>query len=115
MVYLANNALPAIRAYFYPHDFASPANEEDVRVHAERRLRSCFVRLDDCLADGRAFLLGSRISAADFLFAIICRWSRSMSKPADNWPNIASYLARMKQRKGLRAVHEREGLTDWIG
>jgi glutathione S-transferase len=115
MVYLANNALPGFRAYFYPQDFADTESEAQVKEHAERRLHAALDRLDARLSDGREFLLGGSIGAADFLFTILCRWTRNMTKPAQSWPHLALYLARMKQREGLRAVHEREGLTDWIG
>lgn len=114
MIYLANSMLPAIRAYFYPQDFASAANENEIKKYAESRLHAGFDRLDTDLSDGREYVLGSQLTAADFLFTIICRWSRNMSRPADTWPRLASYLRRMKQRQGLQEVHRCEGLTDWI-
>ena len=114
MIYLANSMLPAIRAYFYPQDFAPAGSEKDAQASAERRLQAGFHRLDSELSDGREYVLGSQLTAADFLFTIICRWSRNMSRPAGTWPQVARYLSRMKQREGLRQVHQHEGLTDWI-
>ena len=110
MIYLANSMLPAIRGYFYPQDFAG--SEDAVKANAEQRLQAAFARIDSELFDD--YVLGPQITAADFLFTIICRWSRNMSRPAHTWPHLASYLSRMRQREGLREVHRREGLTDWI-
>jgi glutathione S-transferase len=112
MVYLANNLLPAVRAFFYPQDF--PGAEDEVQDNARQRIEAVFTRLDGRLADGRKFILGSDITAADFLVTVACRWSRNLPRPAKNWPHLGPYEARMKQREGLRAVHRREGLTDWI-
>lgn len=112
MVLLANNLLPAARAFFYPEDF--PGAEDEVKDHARRRIETVFARLDDRLSDGRNFILGSQLTAADFLITVACRWSRKLPRPAETWPHLASYVSRMKQRHGLQAVHEREGLTDWI-
>ena len=113
MVYMANVLMPAFRAYFYPQDFAGAADE--VKANAAKRVGEGLARLDARLADGRPHLLGDDVTAADFLATILCRWSRNMEKPADAWPRLAAYLARMKQRESLVEVHEREGITDWIG
>lgn len=114
MIFLANTMLPAIRGYFYPQDFVAPDGESAFKANAETRLASGFERMDRMLSDGRSYLLGDQLTAADFLLTVISRWSRNMSRPGDTWPHLGSYLARMKQRESLRAVHEREGLTDWI-
>ena len=45
---------------------------------------------------------------------ILARWSRNMPRPAAAWPHVKAYLDRMRARPGLREVHAREGLTDWI-
>ncbi len=115
MIALANGAMPAFRAFFYPQDLGGPEDAERVKNNARMRIERSLERLDSRLADGREFLLGSTMSAPDFLATMLARWSRNMLKPASSWSNLDRYLTRMKQREGLREVHAREGLTDWIG
>jgi glutathione S-transferase len=114
MVFLANALLPAFRNLFYADEFAPPEGQADSIARAGARIGAVFDRLDARLADGRTFLLGEAITAPDFLLTMLARWSRNMPRPASDWPNLGPYLARMKKRPGLREVHAREGLTDWI-
>lgn len=114
MVYLANVLQPAFRAWFYPHEPAGEAQVEAVQAMARGRVEAALQRLDDRMADGRAYMLGERLTAADFLATMLCRWSRNMPQPATDWPHLKPYLDRMRAMPSLRDVHVREGLTDWI-
>jgi len=58
-------------------------------------------------------LLGSEVSAADFLMTMLMRWSRNMPRPTDTWPVLREYAARMKTRPSFKEVYARQGLTDW--
>lgn len=114
MIYLANTLLPAFRALFFVADVASPEHQADALDFARRRIEAAFAQIDQRLADGRPYLLGADITATDFLFGMLARWSRKMPRPAETWPSLNTYLTRLKARPGLRAVHAQEGLTDWI-
>jgi glutathione S-transferase len=113
-VYLANALLPAFRNLFYAEDFAGAAHAADSIEHARARIEAAWTLIDQRLADGRPFLLGQDMRAPDFLLTMLTRWSRNQPRPATAWPHLAAYVARMKQRPGLREVHAREGLTEWI-
>ena len=115
MMFLTNTLMPAFRAWFYPHEPAGPAQVEAVQAAARARIEAIWDRLDQDLAGRGPYMLGARVTAVDFLATMLMRWSRNMPKPATRWPNLARYLARMRARPALIAVHEREGLTDWIG
>lgn len=115
MLFLANTMQPAFRVWFYPQEGAGPANIDAVKAEARRKIEEAWSMLDARLSDGRAFLLGDRMTAPDFLATMLTRWSRNMPKPATAWPHVGAYVARTKQRDALREVHRREGLTDWIG
>lgn len=65
-------------------------------------------------ADGRAHLLGERASVADLLLVMLARWSRNLPGPATDRPHLRPYLDRMRAWPSLKAVHAREGLSDWI-
>ncbi|MBO9709626.1 MAG: glutathione S-transferase family protein [Caulobacter sp.] len=114
MVYLANTVLPAFRAWFYPHEPAGRDAAEDAQAAARSRIEAAWDRIDAQLAAGGPYLLGEKLSAADFMATMLMRWSRNMPRPATAWPNIARYLGRMRAMPSLREVHAREGLTDWI-
>ena len=89
--------------------------EEAVKAAARPRIEAAWDRVDAALADGRAHILGERLSAVDFLLAMLCRWSRAMPRPATEWPHLRAYLGRMRAMPSLREVHAREDLDDWIG
>lgn len=115
MVFLANTLQPAFRLWFYPHEGAGPEHEAATQALARGRVEAGLARLDGFLADGRAYMLGERLTAVDFLATMLCRWSRNMPKPATDWPNLNRYLDHMRAMPSLVEVHRREGLTDWIG
>ena len=114
MVYLANALMPAFRRWFYAEVTAAPDDVEAFKADARAGIEAVWRRVDERFADGRPYLLGERLSVADFLLTMLTRWSRNMEMPATSWPHLGVYIARMKQRPGLIEVHQREGLSDWI-
>ena len=86
-----------------------------MKAEAQGYLEAAFARMDANLADGRAFMLGERMTALDFLATMLCRWSRAMPRPATDWPRLGAYVDRMRALPSLQEVHRREGLEDWIG
>jgi len=112
-IFLANTLLPAMRDWFYADTDGDPAGADAVKALARRRIESAWDRLDSRLADGRTHLLGSELTAADFLATMIMRWSRNMPRPAASWKNLAPYIQRMRSRPAFIEVNDREGLTDW--
>jgi glutathione S-transferase len=115
MFYLANTLQPAYRRWFYPEEAAGADNVDAAKRVARAKIEEVWTNLDAKLADGRAFILGKNLTAADFLAAILMRWSRNMPKPATEFLNLAGYIDRMRKYPSLREVHARENLTDWIG
>lgn len=114
LVWLANTLMPAFRAWFYPAEPAGAGHEDAVKAQMRATIENGWARLDARFADGRPFALGETLSAVDFLLTMLMRWSRNMPRPAECWPNLAAYGERQRARPALRAVHEREGLTEWI-
>ncbi len=114
MLFLANTLQPAFRAWFYPDEPAGPDQVEAVQARARADIEAIWARVDARFADGRRFLLGDRLSAADFLLTMLTRWSRAMPVTATAFPHLAGYVARMRTMPSLREVHAREGLDDWI-
>lgn len=113
MVFLANGVLPAMRDWFYAGQDGAPEGAEAVRDLARRRIEAAWPRLAAALADGRAFLFGEEPGAADFLAAMVMRWSRNMARPASEHPELAAYLARMGGLASYAELCRREGLAPW--
>lgn len=113
IVFLANTLQPAFRDYFYPHEAAGPDNAEATRTRAAEEIEAAWEQVEAHLARRGPYLLGPSVSAADFLLTMLMRWSRNMTRPATDWPQLAALAQRMKARPGFSLLYQREGLTEW--
>lgn len=118
MFFMANTVQPAYRAWFYPSEPAGAGNVEASQQQARARLEQAWGRVAAHLeADGEAnggpYMLGTRLTAVDFLTTILMRWARNMPRPVESWPALATYARRMKSMPSFKEVYAREGLTDW--
>lgn len=114
MIFLANTLMPAFRLYFYADEGAGPQNAQAAKAHAQARIEKAWDRIDALLADGRPYMLGARMSAADFLLTMLTRWSRNMARTALEWPHLAAYVLRLRAMPSYREMQAREGLQGWI-
>lgn len=113
MFYLANAVQPLFRNWYYADETAGPDNAEAVKDSARRRLEACFENLDAHLAANGPFLLGERLSAADFQLTMLMRWSRNLPKQAIAWPHLARLASLMKARPSFKALYASEQLSEW--
>lgn len=113
MIFLANTLQLAYRAYFYPSEPAGEQHLEAAREQARLRIEACWERVAIHLGTKGPFLLGDKLSAADFLITMLMRWSRNMQRPSDDWPVLREYARTMKARASFKQVYEREGIRDW--
>lgn len=113
VLHLANTLQPAFRLWFYPNEAAGEANVEAAKQRARERIEASWDLVEAHLARRGPYLLGPSVSAADFLLAMLMRWSRNMPRPATDWPQLAALAQRMKARPSFRTLYEREGLTEW--
>jgi glutathione S-transferase len=113
MFYLANTLQPAFRQWFYPTDVAGAEHEAVIKENARQRVEACFTHIDKHLAENGPYMCGEQISAADFMAAMLMRWSRNMPKPATTWPAIAAFVARMKARPSFKQLYQIESHTEW--
>jgi glutathione S-transferase len=114
MFYLANTLQPAYRTWFFPEEAAGAENAEAAKIQARDKIEQVWLRLEAQFGDGRTFVLGNSLSAADFFATILMRWSRNMPRPATTFPRLAAYISRMRAIPSLREMHRRENLADWI-
>lgn len=113
MFYLANALQPLFRNWFYADEVAGEANVEVTRESARRRAEACFETIDAHLAANGPWLLGERLSAADFQLTMLMRWSRNLPKPATSWPHLERLALAMKARPSFKALYEAEQLSEW--
>ncbi len=111
MFYISNTIQPTFRLWFYPQELGQ---EAAIKPIIQAKIESYFQRINDHLAEGRKYLLGTHMSTADFLLTMVMRWSRNMPKPADTWPELNRFAAQMKALPSFAAVNQREGLSDWL-
>jgi glutathione S-transferase len=113
MVYLANTILPAMRDWFYADSDGDPAGAEAVRALACRRLDAAWDKLDAHLGESHDYLIGDKLSTADFMAVMLMRWTRNMPRPALGWPNLARYIRKLRALPSFIELNAREGLTEW--
>jgi glutathione S-transferase len=113
MHYLANMLQPQFRAWWYPDEPAGAEQVETVRQRAAERAAACFDTLDAHLSAHGPWLLGERLSAADFQLTMLMRWSRNLPRPATDWPALDRLARAMRARPSFKTLYAREELTEW--
>ena len=113
MCFCVYTLMPAYRSWFYADEPAGEANAAVVKERARERLEASWDQVATHLERNGPYLLGERRSAADFVLAMLMRWSRNMPRPTDTWPVLHAHAQRMKALPSFREVYAREGLTDW--
>lgn len=113
MFNLVNPLQSAMRQWWYPSEAAGEANSVAAQLAVRERVESCWNRLDAHLAANGPYLLGEKVSAADFMLTMLMRWTRNMPKPGNDWPHLKALAVKMKARPSFKTLYDREGLTEW--
>ncbi|QCW26839.1 glutathione S-transferase [Lysobacter enzymogenes] len=100
-----------LRLWWYPGDLQ--CDDEAVRRGARARFEAACERLDAHLGAHGPYLLGERLSAADFYLTMLMRWSRNLPRPAHDRPHLGALARRMKARPSFAELYRREGLEEW--
>ena len=114
MFNLANMVQPLFRQWWYPGEPAGEANADALRAHCAPRIEAEWARIDAHLAAHGPYLLGERVSVADFYLTMLMRWSRNMPRPATDWSHLATLAQVMRARPSFTTLYAREGLTEWV-
>jgi glutathione S-transferase len=112
-LYCANTLQPAFRAWWYPDEPAGADNAGLAKAAAEANIAACFDRIDAHLGQHGPYLLGERVSAADFFLTMLMRWSRKLPRTALDWPHLRVLADTMRARPSFRALYAAEGLEEW--
>lgn len=111
MFYLSNTLQTELITYFYPHRLADDAQmAARVKHYAEQRIAGMLDLLDSLLMAHGPFLLGPKISAADILLFMLCRWTRMHANPATNRPHLKQLVETLAARPAVKKTFVTEGL-----
>lgn len=113
MFHLANTLQPPFRMWWYPQEAAGEDNSAAAQEAARTKIEAVFGNLDAHLALSGPYLLGEKVSAADFMLVMLMRWSRGMPKTGLDYPHLAKLAGLMKARPSWKALYDAEGLTEW--
>jgi glutathione S-transferase len=115
LVWFAASLIPQFQIYFYSERYVAPGNSSgaaEVKAAIETKIEGLVDQIDMQLAShGGPWLMGERCSALDPYAFMLCRWTRSMQRPARTLPHIAPYLQRMLTRPATQKVIATEGLS----
>ncbi len=113
MFHLSNAVQPLFRNWYYADEVAGPEHVDAVKERTRLRVEAAFERIDAHLAANGPWLLGERMSAADFHLTMLMRWSRNLPKQAIDFPHLAKLAAAMKARPSFKALYASENLSEW--
>ena len=82
---------------------------DDEKQKAKLNVSNKFNYLDKLLAE-REYLLGKKISIADFYLVVIANWTNFTGMSLKDWPNIARLSKQVISRKSAQLAMKAEGL-----
>jgi len=113
VVNLSNTLASVFRFWFYPPDLGLTETPSEIRAALRARIEAVWDRLEAHVAANGPFLLGDRLTLADFYLTMLMRWSRNMPRPATEWPALNALARQVRQRPSWKRMYELEELTEW--
>lgn len=89
--------------------FKSDSTDED-KSQAKSNVADKFDYIEQLLADGREFIVGSKFSIADAYLFVVSNWSNFVGVPINNWPRLSKYITTISQRPSVQRAMKSEGL-----
>ena len=99
---------------FYIESNACSDTEEGLALiveKAKKELKRCWQMLDDSLAKQGPYLLGDKISGADFHLFMITYWSRRYGSRAQDFPHLKQHMKAMLKQPSIQTMMQQESLT----
>jgi len=116
LAWLTNTPQTTLFNYFYPERWVNEGNAAgaaEVKAHAEAKVGPMLDQLDAQLAShGKDWFLGGRYGALDPYVFVVCRWTRTLARPARSLPHLGPYLQRMLARPALKKAFATEKLAE---
>lgn len=115
LLWSSNTLQAMLMHYFYSERMVNEGDAmaaQQVKSAAEARVGGMLDQLDAQLAShGADWLLGERYSAVDPYVLMLCRWTRSFTRPARTLPHLGPYLQRVLGRPAVQRAFATEKLT----
>lgn len=87
-----------------------PDSTPEMKAKAVEMLNLRFGYVNQYLAD-KKFLVANQFSIADAYLFNVFNWLGVLKMPTDQWPNIQALVSRVKERAGVQAALQAEGLV----
>lgn len=113
MFFLSNTVHATLMQYFYPQRYIEePAQHDAVKMAGIKAAGDWFAEIERHLSGNGPYLLGDRISAADFYLFMLVRWGRHFDKPPARLPALGAFMQRLFERPAVKAAFDAEGTTE---
>ena len=113
LTYLTNTVQPTYLAFRYPGRYTSAdAAAADVSVQAATALGEMRDFLAGALQQGGPYLLGERLTSADFYLYMITRWCRHLEPKWWDHPVLGAHYRLLGARPAIQRMREQQGLDD---
>ncbi|WP_169543675.1 glutathione binding-like protein [Sneathiella aquimaris] len=93
---------------FFAHPPLDPENRQKVQAVLNRKIDY----INNEFSDGRDYLMGRNFSVADAYLLSVLRWLPATDNVIENWPFLADFMVRAKQRPAVREAMIAEGIED---
>ncbi len=118
LMYLTNTLQAEILHYYYPERLAGEdkAAADALKNRADARISGILTILDNqIMVSHGPYLLGETFCVADAFLFMLCRWTRNMTKPARDYPQLSRFVRTMAARPAVVRAMTQEGLVaPWV-
>ncbi|WP_084332693.1 glutathione S-transferase family protein [Marinobacterium jannaschii] len=112
LFWLSGTVQEAANRWAHPEQYTDAATAfAGIKASATTELSRCWQLLDDNLKDSGPWLLGDKLSGADFHLFMIAWWSRRYDANALNWPQLKRHTDAMLERESVKRMIAQEGLV----
>lgn len=110
LIYLTNTVQGELIHYFYP-DRLGGEHADLIQQRTEARVMSMLDLIEAHFEQtGGPWMVGTEYSIADVYLMMICRWTRNMTNPARNRPQLRKFLDAIAMRPAVIRAFEQEEL-----
>ena len=83
---------------------------DEVKAWGRARVEKALTYYENLFSDGRAYLMGDKFSVADAYLFTVTNWCKFVGVKVEDYPKMAAFMARMKERPAVQAALRAEGL-----
>jgi glutathione S-transferase len=113
LIYLASTLHPLYWGIWRPERVSADRSSDAViRQTAETGLGEKYRAIDAHL-QGRDYVVGDQLTAADLYLWVFARWGRVLPTPTSELPNLKRYLERIYAEPAVRRAADTEGITPY--